>query len=266
MRYTVNQRVIEYRAEGERMWGENKVLLDVADDLIRETTWSAEGFTVAPITRSPSALLKTARALLQECWHLAGLAIPPDAPAEHYHRFANTHEKHLGAVNFTKLIPIEKFPLGITAIEDRVAEICGIPLVAKNPFDQQSVFHFRVIRPQTGDNNPLHRDVWLEDYRDCINLYIPIAGSNSLSSLILVTGSHHWPESNVQRTTNGGIINGVKFNVPAVTAISGDFDIVRPDPSAGEALIFSPYLIHGGAVNLNHDTTRISIELRLWRR
>ena len=128
-----------------------------------------------------------------------------------------------------------------------------------------SIFHFRVIRPHHRDNNPLHRDVWLEDYDDCINLYIPVAGSNPLSSLIIVPGSHRWPESRVERTTSGSRINGQKFNVPAVTGIRGDYSIARPDPKENEVLIFSPYLIHGGAVNLHPDKTRISIEMRLWQ-
>jgi len=33
-----------------------------------------------------------------------------------------------------------------------------------------------------------------------------------------------------------------------------------------QVLVFSPYLIHGGAVNLNSNETRISIEIRLWKK
>ena len=42
--------------------------------------------------------------------------------------------------------------------------------------------------------------------------------------------------------------------------------MTRPDPNPDEVLVFSPYLIHGGAVNLNEDMTRVSLEMRLWRR
>jgi len=64
---------------------------------------------------------------------------------------------------------------------------------------------------------------------------------------------------------------GLKFmaqglNVPAVTSINESFEIIRPDPKDNEVLVFSPYLIHGGSVNLNTDQTRISIELRLWKK
>ena len=40
--------------------------------------------------------------------------------------------------------------------------------------------------------------------------------------------------------------------------------MIRPNPKLGEALIFTPFLIHGAAVN-NSDLTRISLELRFPR-
>ena len=69
----------------------------------------------------------------------------------------------------------------------------------------------------------------------------------------------------MERTLAGSNINGQKFNVPAVTAVRGEYTVARPDPGPNEVLIFSPYLIHGGAVNLNTNITRISIEMRLWK-
>jgi ectoine hydroxylase-related dioxygenase (phytanoyl-CoA dioxygenase family) len=147
-----------------------------------------------------------------------------------------------------------------------MSDLCKVPLIAKNPFDNQSIYHFRVVRPHANDHNPLHRDVWLEDYANCINLYIPIAGSTDLSSLAIVAGSHRWSENKIERTQSGATIGGTTYNVPAVTKIPGAYEIRRPNPQRNEVLVFSPYLIHGGAVNLNQDKTRISIELRLWKR
>ena len=42
-------------------------------------------------------------------------------------------------------------------------------------------------------------------------------------------------------------------------------DMVRPPVEENQVLVFSPYLVHGGAVNLNADVTRISLEVRFWR-
>jgi len=268
LKYTVNHSTLQYETQGARTFGDDVVMLDRDVDLTAKTTWSNEGFTIEKLfTDSVYEDFKSnTHSLLKELWREAGLSMPINFQLEHYHRLASTWEMHLRAVEKTKLLPTNEFPIPINHVEERISEICKERLEVKNPFDGQSVFHFRVIRPMSYDNNPLHRDVWLEDYKDCINLYIPITGSNDLSSLILVPGSHRWPESKIERTVGGAIINGIKFNVPAVTAISVDHEPIRPDPQENEVLIFSPYLIHGGSANQNPDKTRISIEMRLWKK
>jgi hypothetical protein len=268
MQYRVNDTVISYESEGSRSWGEPIVLLNRDADLTAGMEWHRQGFTVTDfldVGRNQAFNLQ-ANALLRECWREAGLSVPDQAPPDQYHTFATDWATHLKALDQTKLLPVSKFPLPIEEIEQRVSAVCQTPVMARNPYDGLSVFHFRVIRPQKEDNNPLHRDVWLEDYKACINLYIPVSGSDERSSLILVPGSHLWPESRIERADSGALINSVQFNVPAVTGIEGEFEAVRPNPGPGQMLVFSPYLIHGGAVNLNPSTTRVSIELRLWKK
>jgi hypothetical protein len=266
--YTVNQSTLHYEAKGIRVFGENHVMLNQGIDLTAKTDWSGMGFGIEKLLANQlyQEFADNTRSLLMRLWREAGLSIPEEFLLEHYHTLVSSWEMHLNVLEKTKLLSTSEFPVSINHIEERISEICGEKLEVKNPYDGQSIFHFRIIRPSRNDNNPLHRDVWLEDYKDCINLYIPIAGSNELSSLILIPGSHRWPESKIERTVNGAIINDVKFNVPAVTAISVDYQAVRPDPQGNEVLIFSPYLIHGGAVNQNSDKTRISIEMRLWKK
>jgi hypothetical protein len=268
MEFLINNTKISYNAEGERGFGDNVVLLKQASDLTTATTWSTKGYTIEKLfddVNEFKSFHREVTELLLSCWRNAGLQIPNDFTLDQYHQLVSKHQQHLDAINATKLLTIDKFPLGIDRIEKRISAICGNPLRALNPYDNQSVFHFRVIRPKSTDNNPLHRDVWLEDYESCINLYIPVAGSNDLSSLIILPGSHVWPESKIERTVEGAQVNGVRFNVPAVTSILGEYEIARPNPKLNELLVFSPYLIHGGSVNLNTDVTRISIELRLWK-
>jgi hypothetical protein len=268
MDYKVNKTIFHYDVAGPRQYGDNIVLLNQAIDLTAKTHWRESGYTIEKLF--DDALYKNFQQatcnLLIALWREAFLPIPDNFQLDQYHTLANTKEKHLAAVDQTKLIDVKNFPIAINVLEDRISSICHKKLIVKNPYDRQTVFHFRVIRPQTQDNNPLHRDVWLEDYKDCINLYIPVTGSNENSALVIISGSHHWPESKVERTVAGGLINGVKYNVPAVTNINGHPEYVRPDPQHNEVLIFSPYLIHGGAVNLNPDRTRISIEIRLWKK
>jgi hypothetical protein len=268
VKYTVNDITLSYEAVGNRGFGTDKVLLKDAVDLTANSSWHDRGFVVKSLfdEKINNAFFEATEYLLKSLWRKSGLQFDDNLPLQEYHKVAKTREQHLGAVDLTKLLDVLNFPLGIQKIEERIGELCGSQLVARNPYDSQAVFHFRVIRPKSGDNNPLHRDVWLEDYADCINLYIPVCGSNERSSLIIVPGSHLWSESRVERTAAGAHINGVKFNVPAVTDIAGNFSCVRPDPVLGEVLVFSPYLLHGGAVNLNDDLTRISMELRLWKK
>jgi len=268
MEYVVKNIPIRYEAIGPRQWGKPLCLLDNATDLTANTKWASTGFSIEPLfdESTYSIFRNNTFQLLSELWRKASLTIPSDFNLEQYHTAASTKELHLKGIEFTKLVDVKHFPISIDILEKRISAICQENLVVKNPFDGRSVFHFRVIRPQQNDNNPLHRDVWLEDYDNCINLYIPVAGSNEKSSLVIIPGSHRWLESCIERTTGRAEIGGIKFNVPAITAINTPAEYLRPNPRANEVLVFSPYLIHGGAINLNNDSTRISIEVRLWKR
>lgn len=268
MEYMVNGMRLSYDTQSEKSWGDETVLLDEAVDLSALTNWHSRGFSIEPFLDEQGFDLfsRQTYALLISCWKKAGLDPGTGFRLDQYHTLVKDFNQHLSAIDQTKLIPVEDFPIPLGLLEDRISAICGVPLEVRNPYDGQKIFHFRVIRPQQWDNNPLHRDIWLPDYKDCINLYIPIAGSNDRSSLIIVPGSHLWAESRIERTDSGAVINGVKYNVPAVTSIKGNYSIERPNPGVNEVLVFSPYLIHGGAVNLNQNETRISIEIRLWKK
>lgn len=268
MEYCVNKVNLKYEVTGPRHWGEERTLLREGIDLTAGTQWHVSGFTIEPLfdTATYAAFSERTKSLLISCWKNAGLPVEDNFKLDQYHTVIKDYQTHLNAVEKTKLLQVSSFPVPVQQIEERISEICKVPLIARNPFDGQSIFHFRVIRPMLPDNNPLHRDVWLEDYDDCINLYIPVVGSNEDSSLIIIPGSHLWPESNIEMSDDGALVEGVKFNVPAVTALKGSYSFERPDPQLNQVLVFSPYLIHGGSVNLNTDKTRISIEMRLWKK
>lgn len=268
MQYEVNHRTLHYHAEGERITGPETVLLDKSIDLTQKTSWSTPGFTIERLFEEDlyARFESSVKDILFRRWKKVGLQIPGNFEPDQYHTLISDYASHLSVIDQTKLLSVSDFPVDIRLLEKRISEICNEPLEVKNPFDNQSIFHFRIIRPNTNDNNPLHRDVWLEDYKDCINLYIPVAGSNEDSSIILIPASHRWPDSLIERTKGGALINGVKFNVPAVTGIHTSFQAIRPNPGRNEVLVFSPYLVHGGAVNLHPSKTRISAEIRLWKR
>lgn len=118
---------------------------------------------------------------------------------------------------------------------------------------------FRICRPTSiynNDFNPCHRDIYLDFYRNIVNIYLPITGSNELSSLNIHPGSHKWNE-NETCITNGGAYfksKNKKYSVDAIIASKQPLQMIRPNPSENQILIFSPYLMHGCANNDNLNT------------
>lgn len=267
MKARIQQQQVEYHVEGESQPAETHVLLANDVDLTAGQPWSAAGYTVEPFL-SPAenatlraGLAEKVRAALRQVGH----HVPPEWPVEQYHALiGDNQERHLAVVNFTKEYCLNELPVPVAQIEQRVSALCGRAVRVHNPHNGQQAFHLRLARPGSTDNNPLHRDAWLDRLRDGLNLYFPVAGSTAHSSLTLVPGSHRWPESRTERTASGAIYNGTRYSVPALKDSVEPLELVRPNPAADEVLLFSPYLLHGGALNLNADATRISLEMRFW--
>ena len=95
---------------------------------------------------------------------------------------------------------------------------------------------------------------------------MPIFGVSNKSSLPIVLGSHLWSEDKTIRTDKFPIVDGTKFSVPAIISRKDGsiFKMKRPKVDYGNAMLFSPYAIHGGGINLGKEV-RISFELRFWK-
>jgi hypothetical protein len=210
------------------------------------------------------ALQEGLAGLLRAAMRAVGCLVAPDFDIAGYHHAVADDDAHLAVIAQTKAYPLSQLPVAPTALERLVSAACGQPVRAFNPNVGEAVFHLRVVRPQRADQNPLHRDAWLPRYRNALNIYLPVAGSTAQSSLALVPGSHHWPESAVERTAGGAVFHGVAYTVPGVLRPGRPLHLIRPNPAPGEVLVFSPYLLHGAAANLNPDATRVSLEMRFW--
>ncbi|MDH3629363.1 MAG: phytanoyl-CoA dioxygenase family protein [Acidobacteriota bacterium] len=271
MELILNGRAVPYVVTGPRGYGAEEVLLEQDDDLLAGLSWHGVGFATLPFLtdddhqRLQLGLTEMIRDLLQQI----GVPSLEGFTLESYHRFLGTaeaEERHARLVAAIRsCFPLERLPLSVTRIEDRLSEICGAAVHACNPHNGVREFCIRIIRPDSTDCNPLHRDVWLDRLRDAVNIYAPLAGSSPLSSLALVPGSHLWKESEIERTEAGAQVNGNTYTVPAVTGARRPLDLERPDPGSNEVLVFSPYLIHGSAINFQNDRTRVSLEMRFWR-
>jgi hypothetical protein len=249
--------------------GPEVILLQGDDDLTAGRPWSKEGYTVAPfLSRDEGlALREGIRGHLAGLLRSLGVALPEPFQLEDYHRCVDSDALHEEVIRRTRGgFPVGELPVDVRRLEDRVSELCGVPVRVLEREQVPAHFWMRIVRPLSGDNNPPHRDVWLPWLRSAINIYVPIAGSDASSSLTLVPGSHRWKESDLVRTAEGARVRGVRYSVPAVLGARYPLTMIRPDPGPDEVLVFSPYLVHGGARNLNLDCTRVSLEMRFARR
>lgn len=267
----IGEEIIEIKVEGDTFFGAEEILLHKDDDLTKCADWHTDGYTVKPLLTPElynqihigiTAIVKTI--LERE----SGQQFPGFL-LEKYHEFCESNELHLKVIEqIQKFMPIQNFPVNFNMLDKRISEVCGVSVTSNHPTKEVSRrFYIRIVRPQKKiDNNPPHRDVWLNRLRDAVNIYLPLAGSNSKSSLPLIPQSHLWKESDIERTVTGAKVNGVTFTVPCVVGSNHGLKMIRPRVLSNEVMVFSPYLIHGGGCNLNEDVTRVSIEIRFWRK
>jgi hypothetical protein len=126
-------------------------------------------------------------------------------------------------------------------------------------------FWVRVIRPNSSDNNPPHKDTHVKRIKDNVNIYLPLAGSNKNSSLPLIPKTHTELESEYIISDSPCYVKNKKFIVPAVVHRNKGLDLITPNPERNEIMIFDPHCIHGGGINSNKDTTRVSLEMRFFK-
>lgn len=184
---------------------------------------------------------------------------------ENYHMFASDEKIHSKVLAYTRAgidFGDKRYDLGFrkSFLENSLSKILG------HEVELYYNLEIRIVRPNSTDNNPLHRDCYLDHLRNKINVYLPIAGSNLKSSLCLIPGSHRLSESKISRTQNGATVNGRKFTVPAIVEVKNTkLNLIRVSPKYGEINVFSPYLIHGGGSNQGKNT-RCSLEIRFYKK
>ncbi|MDB4986900.1 MAG: hypothetical protein JWN04_2078 [Myxococcaceae bacterium] len=267
--YQLGDDRVTVAVEGETIRGDERVLLAEDDDLTRSQPWHERGFTIAPFLGDASyrQLVDDVTRRLASSLRASGAAVPEAFALTSYHRHVSDDTMHLRALADARLgYRLTDFPIALEEVTDRVSSLLGVRVTPENKGHGLDRWHARVVRPRSRDHNPLHRDVWLDRLRNAVNLYVPLAGSAADSSLPLAPGSHLWRESELVRTANGASVDGIRYTVPAVVGSDRPLCLLRPNPRANELLLFSPYLIHGGARNESADTTRVSLEMRFWRR
>ena len=232
-------------------WGENKITINEDTNLLQNMPYNNEGYTIFNISD-----IKLYSFLQNKIVELTNKTIA----LEGYH-LSITEEEHKTILNS---MPYKKDELKefCEYIEKTISDHIGIKVKIFN-----DDIWFRICRPShkfPTDFNPCHRDTYLKFYRNTVNIYLPICSSNENSSLTIEPGSHYWNE-NETIVTNGGAYfksTNKKYSVDAIVASKQKLNMIRPNPTIGQLMLFSPYLIHGCANNDNLNTTRISVEVR----
>lgn len=259
----------EFEVEGEFSWGANEMLFVEENNVISKTPWKKEGYGVvqAFTDREFQALKNSVRANIVRALQQNNIPIEESTfTLEDYHHFVKTDQQHFDVINITRNLTNEDFDFDIELLVERFGNELGYKLTSWVEELQKTHIQIRINRPSSLDINPPHKDGYLSYWEDIVNIWIPIAGCNEKTSLPVAAGSHLLPENEIYRTeSKGATINGNTYYVPCILKTEkGNLNMVRPNPKEGEALLFSPFLIHGAAVNRS-DQTRVSIELRFPR-
>lgn len=269
MKIRLGLKSIEYKVEGEPFVGKNQVLAKEHDDLTSKRSWHKEGYTIQKFLPNGTYLQfhEGMEDLFRKCLQRAGLSVTKDFPISNYHKLVDkNNELHARVIEETKRLKWTDLPIHRANIEAVVSEIVAAPVTCRTQGNEDRVFRFRILRPGQPDYNPLHRDAWQEEKKNSVNIYVPLTGSNSKSSLLLVPGSHLWPEHRLTRTREGALVNGIKVNSPGIISSEIPLSVRRPNPGINRIMVYSPYLIHSESMNQNKSFTRISLEMRFWRK
>ncbi len=256
-----------FNVSGSFFKGKPEVLYQSHGNILENTEWESKGFKIiSAFSDIEFELLNNSiKKNILKGIKLADINISEkDFNIENYHKYITNQEDHLKVINHTKNLKNEDFDLDFEKLASKFSSYTNTKLTPYIKQLQSSHIQIRISRPNSLDINPPHRDGYLDYWKNILNIWIPIAGCNENSSLPIIEGSHLIPEDQIIRTkAKGAYINGNQYYVPCIIkTTTGPFEMFRPNPKKNEALIFSPFLIHGAAINKNEDTTRIALELR----
>lgn len=263
----IDNKPFQFKVEGDFFWGKPELLYPEEDNVLSKMTWEKEGYNIFEAFEGDEflRLKRSVKEIILKALKTNNVKVD-DATfkLENYHKYVTTNNLHNQVINITRNLEVSDFDFNIDLLAKRFGNILGYKLTSYVEELKKSHIQIRISRPQSLDINPPHRDGYLSYWKDIVNVWMPISGCNEKSSLPVMAGSHLLPENEILRTeSKGAKINGNVYYVPCILETkSGVIRMTRPNPKEGEVLLFSPFLIHGAAVNENVDITRISLELR----
>ena len=263
----IDKEPYDFEVDGDFFWGENILLFKEENNVISKVDWKDEGYKVVEAFLDDEflSLKKSITEEIIKAIKTNGIIFNEDEfTLDKYHKVVTTDLMHNKVIDITRNLENKDFDFNIDILAERFGRILNYELTSWVEELKKSHIQIRISRPNSLDINPPHRDGYLSYWEDIINVWIPIEGCNNKTSLPVFPKSHLIPENEILRTeSKGAKINGNLYYVPCILETrEGPIRMLRPNPKEGEALIFTPYLIHGAAVNKTKDTTRVSLELR----
>lgn len=273
--FKINDVELNFSTENsiELKYGNDEILSNEKNDITFHLEWYNEGYTELNFLNEnefnslKQALTESIKVIIKnECpISLEGFTL------EKYHQYIKSDADHFRIVSKTRDLFAGDFQFPIETILPKLSKLLNFQLSDIDPKNARKAHIIvRINRPQSKDFNPPHKDIYEgvdnEQYiPQFVNFWIPIAGVTEKSNLPISPKSHLINESLILRTFEGATIEGNKYRVRMIKSWNGDNSMIRSKVTYGQVLIFTSHLIHGLAVNEETDTTRVSLEFRLFK-
>jgi Phytanoyl-CoA dioxygenase (PhyH) len=274
--YQINGKTYTVSIDGspEFKLGQDIVFSNQQTDIVFNQPWYEKGYTALEFLNKNEfdylklGLTESVKKIIEEI-----LGINTDGfTLEKYHHFVTSKEDHYKVVSKTRDLFSADFNFPIEEMIPKFNQLLGFELSDIDPkFDEKLHIIVRINRPKSNDYNPPHKDIYEEVDKNnyippFVNLWIPIAGVTQNSSLPMVPKSHRYNENEIERTFDGGVVEGNTYRVRMIKNWGGSNVLERAKVTDGEVLFFSSHLIHGLAVNEEEDLTRVALEFRLFKK
>ncbi|MCO5260557.1 MAG: hypothetical protein M9916_10470 [Crocinitomicaceae bacterium] len=253
-------------------FGENVILSTKDSDISFDQKWYKEGFSSIPFL-TDDEFYQLKNEITQNVKTIISSTIDKtinNFSLEDYHKYVSNEDEHFQIVSKTRDLFQKDISFNAQKLIAKFESILNCSLTDIVPgTNHQLHIIIRINRPFSKDYNPPHKDIY--EFYDgygltpkMINVWIPIAGVSNKSSLPIAPSSHLLTENKILRTKAGSVFEDNQYRVNTIKSWNNQNELIRSNVKYNEALLFSPYLVHGLALNEQENSSRVALELRLF--